>query len=113
MKKSKKHLSAISLILIICLLTALFPINALAAVDEQSESSTILSDTDDYSEIYEESIAIAQSFQSIGITPNDLVTILNLPNSVINTSSLGGLYYSDNTRKQLRLAIYYGISQRP
>lgn len=112
MKKSKKHLSAISLILIICLLTALFPINALA-VDEQSESSTILSDADDYSEIYEESIAIAQSFQSIGITPNDLVTILNLPNSVINTSSLGGLYYSDNTRKQLRLAIYYGISQRP
>lgn len=79
MKKSKKHLSAISLILIICLLTALFPINALA-VDEQSESSTILSDADDYSEIYEESIAIAQSFQSIGITPNDLVTILNLPN---------------------------------
>lgn len=112
MKKSKKHLSAISLILIICLLTALFPINALA-VDEQSESSTILSDADDYSEIYEESIAIAQSFQSIGITPNDLVTILNLPNSVINTSSLGGLYYSYNTRKQLRLAIYYGISQRP
>ena len=80
---------------------------------EQIDVNTNITCTDDYSEIYEESIAIAQSFQSIGITPNDLVTILNLPNSVINTSSLGGLYYSDNTRKQLRLAIYYGISQRP
>lgn len=33
--------------------------------------------------------------------------------STISTTALGGLYYSYPTRKQLRLAIYYGVSQRP
>lgn len=59
--------------------------------------------------------AIESSLATTVVCPviGSVFIIFNQLNSVINTSSLGGLYYSYNTRKQLRLAIYYGISQRP
>ncbi|WP_392889712.1 hypothetical protein [Eubacterium limosum] len=60
-------------------------------------------------------IAVSSGLGSTIVAPviGGVLLLFDQLSSTISTTALGGLYYSYPTRKQLRLAIYYGVSQRP